>query len=104
MIDLLIFFCAIVTLVAVAWRRRPVRSITVFGLVLLTGVWIWANLRASGWQEEFSEDTPKGLDPVTRAMFWRGWPLAPVMFCLIQGNRFRPNGLEGLALVFDGLV
>jgi hypothetical protein len=84
--------------------KRPVRPIAAFVLALLTGAWVWVNLRPSRLQEAFNEDTPEGLDPVTKAMFWRGWPLAPVMLCQIRGNRFRPSGLEGLALVFDWLV
>jgi hypothetical protein len=95
---------AVVLLVAVARWHRPVRPITAFCLALLTWAWIWANLRNSGWQEVWNERAPEGLDPVTKAMFYRGWPLAPFMLCIIHGLRFRPGGLEGLALVFDWLV
>jgi len=104
MVDVFTIVFALVILVAVARRLRPVRPITVFFLALLTGAWIWANLRASGWQEEWGGDIPEELDPVTKAMFYRGWPLAPFMFCIIYFNRFRPGGLEGLVLVFDWLV
>jgi len=95
---------AIVILAAVARRVFPARPLTVVFLSLLTGAWIWANLRDSGWQEEWGNDFPEGLDPVTKAMFYRGWPLAPFMVCIIYFNRFRPGGLEGLVLVFDWLV
>jgi hypothetical protein len=95
---------ALVILVAVARRLRPVRPITVFFLALLTGAWIWANLRASGWQEECGGEIPEGLDPVTKAMFYRGWSLAPFMFVITYFNRLHPGGLEGLVLVFDWLV
>ncbi len=95
---------AVVSLVAVARRLRPDRPITAFCLALLTGAWIWANLRNSGWQEVWGGDIPEELDPVTKAMFYRGWPLAPFMVCIIYFNRFRPGGLEGLVLVFDWLV
>ncbi len=37
-------------------------------------------------------------------MFYRGWPLAPFMLCLVYFNRFHAGGLEGLVLVFDWLV
>ncbi len=104
MVDVFTIAFAVFILFAVAKWNRPVRPITAFFLALLTGAWIWANLRTSGWQEVLNEGTPEGLDPVTKAMFWRGWPLAPVMLCLIHGNRLRPIGLEGLALVFDWLV
>jgi hypothetical protein len=104
MVDLFTIVFAVVILVVVARRIRPVRPITVFFLALLTGAWIWANLRDSGWQEEWGGDIPERSDPVTKAMFYRGWPLAPFMVCLIYFNRFRPSGLEGLVLVFDWLV
>jgi hypothetical protein len=104
MVDVVTIPVAVVALVAVATWNRPVRPITAFFLALLTGAWIWANLRNSGWGEEWGNDIPEGLDPVTQAMFYRGWPLAPFMFCIIYFNRFHSGGLEGLALVFDWLV
>ena len=52
----------------------------------------------------WNERAPEGSDPVTKAMFYRGWPLAPFMFCIIYFNRYRPNGGEALVLVFDWLV
>jgi hypothetical protein len=102
--EFLIVGSAVLALVVVARWGRPVRLTTAFLLAVLTVAWIWANLRTSGWQEAFSVRTPDGLDWVTRSMFWRGWPLAPAMFCLIHGLRFRPNGSERWALVFDWLV
>ena len=93
---------SVVILAAVARWIRPVRPVTAFFLALLTGVWVWANLRTTGWQEVWGNDIPEGLDPVTKAMFYRGWPLAPFMLCVIHRNRFSPGG--SLALVFDWLV
>jgi hypothetical protein len=104
MTELFIITFAVVAIVTVARWIRPVRPITAFLLALLTGAWIWANLRNSGWQEAFNERTPEGLDLVTKSMFWQGWPLAPAMLCLIHGNRLRTNGLERFALVFDWLA
>ncbi len=104
MVDVFTIAFAVVILVALARRNRPVRPITAFFLALLTGAWIWANLRTCGWQEVWGERTPEGLDPITKAMFWRGWPLAPFMVCIIHGNRFRPDGLEKWPLIFDWLV
>jgi hypothetical protein len=104
MVDVFTIVLAVVILVAVARWKRPVRPITAFFLILLTVAWIWANLHDFGWQEELHEATPESSDPVTRAMFWRGWPLAPCMLCLIERNRLSAGGLEGLALVFDWLV
>jgi hypothetical protein len=104
MVDAFTIAVAIVILVAVARWLGPVRPITLCVLALLTAAWVFANLRNSGWQEVLNEGTPQGLDPVTKAMFWRGWPLAPVMVCLIYGNRLRPSGLEGWTLVVDWFV
>ncbi len=104
MIEFVVVAFAVVILVAVVRWTRPIRPITALFLTLFTGAWIWANLRTSGWQEVFNQDPPEGLDPVTRAMYWRGWPLAPAMLCLIHGNRIRPGGGEVLALAFDWVV
>jgi hypothetical protein len=93
---------ALILLVAISRRHPRVRPRTAFVLTILTVSWVWLNLRTSGLQEAFNEEAPVGLDPVTKVMFWRGWPLAPVMLCLIHGNKFRPSALEGMALVFDG--
>jgi len=105
MIEAFIIALAVVTLVAVARRQQPIRLSTSFFLVLLTGVWLWANLRSSGWREELGgQGPPEGLDPVTRGLFYRGWPLSPFMFCPRRGMRFRSGGLEGWVLIFDWIV
>jgi hypothetical protein len=104
MVEVLTIAIAVVILAAVARWSHPVRPITAFFLASLTVVWVWANLRNSGWQEVWNERAPEGLDPVTKAMFYRGWPLAPFMVCIIYFNRFRPSGLEGSVLVLDWLV
>lgn len=96
-----VFVVAFATLCAVAWRKYSVHLITLNFLILLTGVWIWANLRPTDLQKDWGEDTPDGLDPITSAMFWHGWPLVPAMICQIRHMTFRPSGLEGLVLVFD---
>ena len=51
MVEVLTIAIAVVILAAVARWIRPVRPITAFFLASLTGAWIWANLRDSGWQE-----------------------------------------------------
>ena len=101
---LFVIVSALVILVAVVRWNRPVRPVTAVFLALLTGAWIWANLRNFGWQEEWGGVIPEGLDPVTRAMFYRGWPLAPFMLCLVHGLKFHPGPGASLALVFDWLV
>ena len=103
-IDLCIGLVAVLTLVRAARPPHPVHPATAILLALLTGVWLWANLRNSGWEEVWNERAPAALDPVTKAMFYRGWPLAPFMVCISYFNRFQPSGGEGLTLVFDWLV
>ena len=103
-IDLCIGLVAVLTLVRAARRPHPVHPTTAILLTLLTGVLLWANLRNSGWQEVWNERAPEGLDPVTKAMFYRGWPLAPFMVCIIYGLRFRSSGGEGCVLVLDGVL
>src|SRR4051794_26222022 len=95
---------ALLVLVVVVRRPHPVRPTTAILLTLLTGVLLWANLRNSGWQEVWNEDAPEGLDPVTKAMFYRGWPLAPFMICPIHRMQFHASGVEGFVLAMDGVL
>lgn len=104
MADLLIIALAVGVFVVVARWKRPARPGVVVVLALLTVAWIGANLRDAGWRGVWNEEAPGWLDPITRSFFYRGWPLAPFMICVIHGNRFRPGRGEGLVLVFDLLV
>ena len=104
-IDIYIIFVSVLTLVRAARRPHPVRPTTAVVLTLLTGVLLWANLRTTPWQADFPNmDCPPGLDPVTGAMFWRGWPLAPCMISLMHGQKFHSGGGEPYVLVLDGVV
>src|SRR4029077_15926572 len=88
-VDCSVIGMALLFLLRAARRPHPVHRTTAILLTLLTGVLLWANLRPTGWQEEFGGvDSPLELDPITKAMFWRGWPLSPFMFCLIHGMKF----------------
>jgi hypothetical protein len=105
LVDLCIGLMAVLALVRVTRRPRPVHRTTAFLLALISGVLLWANLRPTGWQEGLGGvDPPEALDPVTRALFWRGWPLSPCMVCLVHGLRFHPSGVEQCALVLDGVL
>jgi len=104
-VDLSFIGLALLILIHAARRPQPVHQTTAILMTLLTGDLLWANLRPTAWQEEFGGvDCPPGLDPVTRAMFWRGWPLAPCMVCLIHGLRFHPGGVEQCILALDGAI
>src|SRR3954466_14163243 len=105
-VDCSVIGISILILIHAARRPHPVHQTTVILLALLTGNLLWANLRPSVWQEEFGGpiDASTWLDPITKAMFWHGWPLSPCMICLFHGMRFRPSGIEGCVLVFDGVL
>ncbi len=105
MVDLLIVTLAILALVTVASRPRRARPATALLLALLAGILLWANLRSTGWQEELGGyDAPVNLDLITKAMFWRGWPLCPCMVCLFDLKGSHPSGVEPCALVLDGAI
>jgi hypothetical protein len=97
---------ALLVLIRAVRRPHPVHLTTTILLTLLTGILLWANLRPTVWQEDFGggTDAPTTLDPITKAMFWRGWPLSPCMVCLIHSMKFHPSGIEGCVLVFDGVL
>jgi hypothetical protein len=103
-IDCSVIGMALLILIHAVRRPHPAHRTTAILLTLLTGILLWANLRPTGWQEDWGDLTPLELDTVTRAMFWRGWPLVPGWFCLFHGMRFHPNGSEKWVLALDGLV
>lgn len=103
--DAVVILAAFVVLVGVVKYPRRVHPATGILLALVAGTLLWANLRPTGWQREFNQMPPDQLDPVTKSMFYRGWPLPPCMVCLVHGMRFDPSdGAVHLALVFDGVL
>lgn len=102
-VDATIILLALLTLVRAVRRPQRVHLATAILLTLATGILLWANLRPTGWQEEFGVDTPAELDPITEAMFWRGWPLSPCEVCLVHGMKFHPSGVQW-ALVVDAVL
>ncbi|QEH37961.1 hypothetical protein OJF2_65570 [Aquisphaera giovannonii] len=101
MVDFLTITLALVTLIVVVRRIRAFRPMPGIVLTLLAAAWTWANLRDAGWEDMVGGGTPEKLDPVTKAAFWRDWPLEPFMLCLIYFSRYQPRCLEGLASVSD---
>ena len=105
LVDLAIVLMALLVFILAVRGPHPVHLTTTILLTLLTGILLWANLRPTGWQEEFGGvDSPLELDPVTQAMFWRGWPLSPCTVCLVHGLKFHPGGIEQCVLAFDGVL
>jgi hypothetical protein len=102
LVDLCIGLVAVLALVRATRRPRPVHRTTAFFLALIPGALLWANLRPTGCQADLGGvDPPEALDPVTRALFWRGWPLSPCMVCPVHGLRFHPSSVERCVLVLD---
>lgn len=103
-VDATIILLALMVLFRAVRRPQPVHLTTAALLTLVTGALLWANLRPTGWQREFGLATPTQLDPIAKAMFWRGWPLSPCMVCLIHGMKFHPSGEQWAVLTFDGVL
>ena len=84
---------------------RRVHFVTTVILTFVAGTLLWANLRPTGWQRQWNQDTPKELDFVTEKMFWRGWPVSPWMLCKTCHIILDPGGcFAQLSLVVDGAV
>ena len=84
--------------------RPRIKIATLLASVATSAFLMWANLRVDGVALAFKvdalEDAPTGLGPVGRYFFYRGWPLSPCRFSLIQSMRFRADGI----LVYSILV
>ncbi len=101
-VDATIILLALMVLFRAMRRPQRVHAMTAVILTLVTGVFLWANLRPTRWQEGFGLATPTDLDRVTQAVFWRGWPLSPFMVCLVHGMKLHASGVQWV-LVFDGV-
>jgi hypothetical protein len=74
-------------------------------LVLVSGVFLWLNLRPTGLEQAFNLRPPDELDPLTRALFYRGWPLSPCTVCVYRGMRWHPEeSFCQVPLLLDALV
>ncbi len=74
--------------------RRPqrVHLITAILLTLVAAILLWANLKPSRFEVLVNGQTPTDLDPITKKMFWRGWPLSPFMLCHMHHMVLEPDG------------
>ena len=102
-VDALIALAALFVLIGIVAYPRPVRLLTTVHLALLTFLLLWANLRPTAWQRLYGGTTPRGLDPITAAMFWRGWPISPCQVSLVHGLTYHPEGTRS-PLILDGFV
>jgi hypothetical protein len=100
-VDAIIILAAFLVLAGVTQYPRPAHLSTRVVMTTVVGTLLWLNLRPTGWRELCGEGPPSYLDPVSKAMFYRGWPLGPWMFCWHQNLSIRRGG-EGV-IVLDGL-
>jgi hypothetical protein len=104
-VDAFFVFAATAFLFRIVLSPRRVRVPTSVVLTIVAGALIWANLRPIDWELQFDVNPPDGLDPITRAMFWRGWPICPFMLCRMQHMAFQPSGpLPAGALVINAFT
>ena len=77
--------------------RPRITPATLLASVATSAFLMWANLRVDGvalaFNADVHKDVPAGLGPIGHHFFFRGWPLSPCKFSLIQGMRFRADGL-----------
>ena len=88
--------------------RPRITIATLLSSVATSAVLMWANLRVDGIALAFNvdahEDAPTGLGPVGRYFFFRGWPLSPCRFSLIQSMRFRADWILVYSILVVDLV
>jgi hypothetical protein len=93
-------------------KCAPVRihRSTAIALMLVSALLLWANLRPDGWKRitdeyGFRTDNPNeqlestNLDPLTKSLFYRGWPLSPFLFCSGGLTRWHPDQSPLVGLV-----
>jgi len=70
-----------------------IHSATATVLLLIWGVLLWANLRPTDWGAVFghSKGGLDNVDPITKAIFFRGWPVSPCMVCSFHGMKYHPE-------------
>jgi hypothetical protein len=75
-------------------------------LILVAGVLVWLNFRVTADQTWLGHiEPPDELNPLTRSLFFRGWPLSPWMLCPFHGMKWHPEEIFcELALVLDAVV
>jgi hypothetical protein len=72
-------------------RSFRVHRPTVILLALVAGLFLWLNLRPTDHQERLNLLPPRELDPLTRRLFYRGWPLSPFLVCEYRGMKWHPE-------------
>lgn len=91
--DAIVILAGIVITVGVMEWPRRVCLPTGIMLTLVAGTLLWANLRPNNLTNLVDRWPPGGLDPFAKAMFGRGWPIAPIQICEVYFKGYHPNVL-----------
>jgi len=103
--DAFVILVAILAVVGIMEYPRRVHLATGIVLTLVAGALLWANVRTTKWQNVFNVLPPDQLDSVAKSMFYRGWPIAPFMPCLVRHMQFDASEAGVYAvLVLDAVV
>jgi hypothetical protein len=83
----------------------PIHLRTAIILLLIAAVLLWLNLRPTKYEVLLGPKPPLRLDPVTRGMFYYGWPFSPCMLCVFHGMQWHPEeSFCEVALLADAVV
>lgn len=79
---------------------------TICSLVAVGGILLWLNLRIPGpVAEAFNTNRPpEDVDPITKFLFFRGWPFTPCEYCYFSLSGWHPDGYVQLAAFADVLI
>jgi hypothetical protein len=78
---------------------------TYLAMVAIAIPLVWLNLRINPEaRSAFNIDNaPNDVDPVTRFLFFRGWPFTPCMYCFLSG-KWHPDATVQMAAFADLLI
>jgi hypothetical protein len=99
--DAIVALVGVLLLIFVWHVPRRAHRLTVVVLTLFAGGMLWLNLRPTGWESPLTWGPPDDLDPLSKAMYSRGWPVSPWMI-VRQINLSKSSG-GGEALPVDGV-
>jgi hypothetical protein len=70
-------------------------SLTVIIMLLAIGPLLRLNMNPpTDWKKELvnnQREAPENLNPITRAMFYKGCPVSPCQFCVFHGMKWHPE-------------
>jgi hypothetical protein len=86
-----------------AKRELKVRSAKSLVFIVVAVGFLWLNLTVN--RTEGKLKPPDELGPITRYLFYRGWPLSPWMACSFHGGKWHPDeGFIWITLALDAAI